>query len=372
MKKEFLVVILLIFISVCLAAEFNYKFEIDIAKHYEKYGYLDKAKEHFIRVFHNPKTPDEAKSEALYQLGQISYEIGDFIQALDEWEVLINDFPESKETGLIDERIPEIRKTVSRATQDQLSALAIANDFHRHNFSDRAKEKFLNIYHDPHTSEADKAEALYLIGQITFEEGDYTVALEDWEIMIERYPDSKQTQEIANRLPQLREIITSDSDTSIISVVAKSYLKNGDFWSNAKNTFNIDYSWMPSVELATKWYDQVMKEFPNSTASEIAYRKKLFALLGWKEAGRDGDKYGAMENFKKYMPEIVETFNSFQKEYPKSQFLQGFRYQIAQTYWFNKDWKKAKIWLNKVVEAGAGNETFYTETAKTRLKKLKY
>ncbi len=96
-----------------------------------------------------------------------------------------------------------------------MTALDIANDFHRHNFSDRAKEKFLNIYHDPSASDQAKAEALYLLGQVSFEEGDYTVALEDWEILIERFPDSKQTGEIANRLSQFREIITHDTETTI-------------------------------------------------------------------------------------------------------------------------------------------------------------
>ena len=372
MKRISIIVTFLIVIFSLFAQDMNCKFELDIAKHFLRYGFTEKAEEHFIQVYHNPKATKEVKSEALYLLGQTAYEKGDYSLALEDWETLINEFPESKQTEMIDERLPEIRKTVSRATKDQLTALEIANDFHRHSFTDRAKEKFLNIYHNPNASDESKAEALYLLGQISFEEGDYTVALEDWEILIEKYPESPQTMEIANRLPQLRDIITHDTDSSIISVVAKSYLNNGDFWSNAKNMFNIDYSWMPSVELATSWYDKVIDEFPNSNAGEIAYRRKLFTLLGWKEPGRDGESYGAYKNFTKYIPQVVSTFNEYESKFPRSQFLQGFRYQIAQAYWFHKDWSSTKKWLQKVIDAGNGEDTFYTVTAKARLKKIKY
>jgi TolA-binding protein len=364
---------LLLFVTFALfSQDFNYRYELDIANHYKRYGFSDKAKEHYIKVYHNPKTPAEAKSEALYLLGQTAYEEGEYTLAIEDWEILINDFPESKETKEIDRRLPEIRETVTKVTHDQLTALDIANDFHRHNFSDRAKEKFLNIYHDPSASDQAKAEALYLLGQVSFEEGDYTVALEDWEILIERFPDSKQTGEIANRLSQFREIITHDTETTIFSVVARSYLNNGDFWSNAKSMFNIDYSWMPNVELAVSWYDKMLAEFPKTNASEVAYRRKLFTLLGWKEAGRDGESYGAFADFKKYIPQILETFTSYEKEFPESQYLQGFRYQIAQSYWFQKDWNNAKKWLQIVIDSGHGEDTFYTQTAKARLEKLRY
>jgi len=300
MKKWFFIAIFLLLTCMLFAQDYyNYRAELDIAQHYIRHGFKDKAKECYIRVYHNPRTPDEAKSEALYLLGQTAYEEGNYTVAIEDWEILINDYPDSKETKKIDERLPEIRDTVAQVTKDQLTALDIANDFHRHNFSERAKEKFLNIYHDPDASDIAKAEALYLLGQISFEEGDYTVALEDWEILIERYPESKQTIEIANRLSQFREIITHDTESTIFSVVARSYLNNGDFWSNAKSTFHIDYSWMPNVELAVNWYDKILEEYPQSNAAEVAYRRKLFTLLGWKESGRDGESYGTYDNFKK-------------------------------------------------------------------------
>jgi hypothetical protein len=49
----------------------------------------------------------------------------------------------------------------------------------------------------------------------------------------------------------------------------------------------IDASWLPHVEMAVDWYDRVIKEFPGSDAAELAYERKLFALIGGKELGED-------------------------------------------------------------------------------------
>ncbi len=61
----------------------------------------------------------------------------------------------------------------------------------------------------------------------------------------------------------------------------------------------------------------MLEEFPKTNASEIAYRRKLFTLLGWKEAGRDGESYGAFADFRKYIPQILETFTSYEKDFPE-------------------------------------------------------
>ncbi len=52
--------------------------------------------------------------------------------------------------------------------------------------------------------------------------------------------------------------------------------------------------------------------------------------------------------------------------------LQGFRYQIAQAYWIEKDWNQTREWLQKVIDSSKGLATFYSETAKARLKKLEH
>lgn len=75
--------------------------------------------------------------------------------------------------------------------------------------------------------------------------------------------------------------------------------------------------------------DRVIKEFPGTYAAELAYSRKLFAIIGWEEPGQYGTKYGIMNDFKKFIPILLQTFESFEAAFPESSFLQGFRYQIA-------------------------------------------
>lgn len=161
------------------------------------------------------------------------------------------------------------------------------------------------------------------------------------------------------------------SDSNITSLTAQSYVSNGDFWSKSDRVFHIDSSWLPHVELAAGWYDRTIKEFPNSDAAELAYERKLFALIGWKEIGEDS-AYGLRANFGKYMPQVLDTFTSFENAFPSNSSLQAFRYQIAQAYWGQRDWSNARLWLERVIEKGDGRPTFYTETANARLQKLEY
>jgi tetratricopeptide (TPR) repeat protein len=257
----------------------------------------------------------------------------------------------------------------SRPMQGQ--SIEVAKDYYVHNVKERALESFIDVFHNSKAPET-KAEALYYMGQIAFEDNNYSAAFSDWTRLIKDYPTSKQAAEIKDRVTEMREVMGKVSSASISSTVAGSYVKNGDFWSKADRTFVIDTSWLPSVELANAWYDKTIAEFPGTEAAEIAYQSKLFTVLGWKELGEYASPYGVRADFNKYMPLLLETFSSFEAAFPKSPYLQGFRYQIAQAYWGKKDWQNAREWLNKIVQASDGHASFYTETAKARLSKIEY
>lgn len=248
----------------------------------------------------------------------------------------------------------------------------LAKEYYRHNLVENAKEEFINIFNNDKSSNNDKAISIYWLGQISFDENNYTVAFEDWNQLVNKYPKSEQAIEIQERLVQLKDIIEQVSTSSIPSVVARSFIKNGDFWSKASQRFTIDGSWMPNVELANEWYDRVIQEFPGSNAAEMAYQRKFFTILGWKESGRYGSSYGVENNFSKYMPMLLQTFSDFSTSFPESSYLQGFRYQIAQAYWGEKKWNETREWLKKIINAGGEEETFYTQTAKARLNKVEY
>lgn len=250
--------------------------------------------------------------------------------------------------------------------------IGLAKDLYVHNLKSHALEMFIEILHNSKSPATNKAEALYYMGQISFDDGRYSTALDDWQALIKDYPTNPKANEIKDRLTQMKDVFTKVSDASITSTIAQSYMKNGDFWSKADEKFTIDGSWMPDVELALQWYDKVIAEFPGSDGTELAFRKKLFAILGWKEVGQYGSSYGIEADFSKYMPILLKTFEEFEAAFPNSYYLQGFRYQIAQAYWGAKDWTNARKWLNKIIEVGQGQSSFYTETAKARLNKLEY
>lgn len=250
--------------------------------------------------------------------------------------------------------------------------ISIAKDFYEHNLKERALEEFIIVYNTPSTTPEIRSEALYYMGQITFDDGRFSTALEDWKKLIEIFPTSVRATEIKERLAQLNEVFSKSVDENISSSVAKLYIKNGDFWSDDSRTFTIETSWLPKVELAIDWYDKVILEFPKTYAAELAYQRKLFTILGWKEIGQYGSRYGMSDDFKKYLPILLKTFDEFEISFPESSFSQGFRYQIAQTFWLSGDWANTRIWLNKIIDKSKGQSSFYSETAKARLNKIEH
>ena len=374
-KALFLIVFFMIF-NLIYSSEFFYKLnstdQMDFAIDLYNHGFLDGALEYFIAIYNNERTLKEYKAEALYLMGEISYEKKDFDNAFADWSNFKQKYPNHKLNETIPDKLENIKQAKLKEKNYSVSALDIANDYYRHDLNLIAKEKFLSIYHDPGSSVDEKAKALYIVGQIIFEEGDYSLALEDWELLITKFPDSEYAKQIAIIYSQISDIVTFDSDRNSITLVARAYLQNGDFWSSADREFTIDSSWMPSVEIAVKWYDKVLKEFPGTPSAEVAYRRKLFALLGSSNSDDDHKAFGLKENFKKYIPVVLQTFSDFEKDFPKSAYMQGIRYQIAQAYWTEGYTKNAKTWLKKIITCGNGKETFYTETAKARLKNLKF
>ncbi len=170
---------------------------------------------------------------------------------------------------------------------------------------------------------------------------------------------------------QLNEVLSKELDTHVNSVVAGSYLSNGDFWASNHDVFTIDSSFLEETELATSWYDRVIHEFAGSDDAEVAYRKKLFVLIGYREPGEYGRSWGVKQNYKLYMPKLLSAFAEMESAFPSDSSLQAFRYQIAQLYWVNEDKTNARLWLQKVIDKGDGSPSFYSEAAKARVENLK-
>jgi tetratricopeptide (TPR) repeat protein len=251
-------------------------------------------------------------------------------------------------------------------------SVEVAKDYSQHGLNEKAKDILISALHNSGTTPANKAKALYLLGTISFDEGRVSVALTDWQTLIKEFPQTPEAKEISARLAQLNEMVTKLSDGNVTSAVARSYLSNGNFWSKGESKFVIDSSWLPQIELATEWYDRVILEFPGSDAAELAYEKKVIALLGSREIGRDGESYGLKADYNKYLPQVLGTFAAMESAFPTNSSLQALRYQIAQAYWGHKDWANTRLWLQTIIDKSNGEHTFYTELAKARLTKIEF
>ncbi len=219
-----------------------------------------------------------------------------------------------------------------------------------------------------------RAKAYYYLGTLDFDENNLRGAVEVWGELVRKFPSSEEAAIVAGRLEELGELAGEVAHETTDNAVAQAYLRNGDFWSRRKATnFTIDSSWLETVEAANRWYDRVIEEFPGTAASRIAYKSKLMTLLGWEGAGGHG-AYGIMGDSERYMPEFLKTFAAFEAAHPEAPSLQGFRFQIAQSYWMAKEWDKTREWLTIVVEHAGGEESrsFYKDLAERRLKHVEY
>ena len=259
-----------------------------------------------------------------------------------------------------------------------ISSLAYAQSFDKaqmllqYGLSKEAKIELINIVFGDY-EEKIKAKAYYLLGNIAFDENKVSVALETWKELYTKYPESSEAIVVKDRIKDLTDIVGDISKETIANAIAVSYLRNGDFWSKGKSDkFLIDSSWIPNIETAVKWYDKVIFEYPNTTAARIAYQSKLKTILGWEETGKYGQKYGIKESFSDYKTQLLDTFGSFEKEYPEDSSLQAFRYQIAQLYWHARDWDKTREWLNIIIEKAGNGDSFYKDLAQRRLLEVEY
>jgi tetratricopeptide (TPR) repeat protein len=251
-------------------------------------------------------------------------------------------------------------------------SLEKAQMFLRFNLGNEGKIELINVVFSNAKAD-DKAEALYLLGTIAFSENKISQAIDTWKELIAKYPNSSHGKVVQEEIKELSQVVTEVADASVNNAIAQLYLSHGDFWSKGKNNkFVIDASWIPNVEIAIRWYDKVISEFPKSEAARRAYRDKMRTLLGWKELGTRGEKYGIEQSFDTYILMLLETFEAFENSFPEDSLLQPFRYQIAQAYWGNKKWAQTRKWLILIIVKSGAADSFYKDLAEWRLKKIEY
>ena len=231
-----------------------------------------------------------------------------------------------------------------------------ARDLYVHGLKGRAMETYIGILHTASFPADAKAEALYYMGQMSFEDGSFATAMNDWQKLVSEYPDSPRAAELKDRFTQLQEVYSKVADPPIDSVVARSYIKNGDFWAGGERRFSVETSLLPNIDLGVAWYDRVIREFPGTEAADLAMQRKVFLWLGFVES-----------DYPRNLQGLLDAFTAYEAAFPKDENLQAFRYQISQVYWRHGDWLTTTAWLNKVIAVAGDKSTFYSDMAKARL-----
>ena len=273
------------------------------------------------------------------------------------------------------------------------ASLDKARMLHLHGLTIDAKKELIEVIFSKEKA-THKAEAYYMLGTLAFEQNDISAALETWTQLIGDFPNSDQAKLVKDRIKLLSESIGEASRNPLENIVAQSYLRNAEFWSEGKSKRFVitPPSGLLKMEVAISWYDRVIQEFPQTTASRIAYEGKMLILIGWvgwENIGSSDDVAVAQTNFEHYMPQLVETFSVFERDYPEASTLQAFRFQIVQQYyhtamltkalgWYSLGLDKtdhyrnqAREWLNLVIEKAGEQYTFYRDIAECYLRYLR-
>ena len=241
-----------------------------------------------------------------------------------------------------------------------------------HGLKAQAKSELIDAIFSGSSNDS-KAHAYYTLGNLAFEENNTSIALDSWRTLIGDYPNSQYAAAVKDRIEKLAEIVGESVRETVNNAVAASYLKHANFWSKDRSTiFRVDSSWTPNIEAALKWYDKVIKEYPGTVASKVAYQDKMRTTPGGEKRGKYGLSHGIKDDFNKYMPMMLDTFAAFEAEHPDASSMQAFRYQIAQAYWSQKDWGKTREWLNLIIAKAGEGDSFYKDLAQRRMNKVEF
>ena len=87
--------------------------------------------------------------------------------------------------------------------------------------------------------------------------------------------------------------------------------------------------------------------------------------------------YGVRTDSLDYLEKLVDTFRSFEQDFPNDMTLQACRFQIGQVYFGigvrsgEKQWlKQAKEWFDEIIVNSGEDETFYRQISEERNKSI--
>ena len=152
-----------------------------------------------------------------------------------------------------------------------------------------AKRAFIDLLYNDEAHEEDKADALYQLGLIAFNNKDIGLATETWGLLIDEFPNTEKGRTVSAGIKYLLEdynalVLESakeeigDREEVMRDALAQSYLLNAQFWWDPPKQWGIYTSHINQFTMARDWYDKVVTEFPRTDAAKkaMSYRFMLY------------------------------------------------------------------------------------------------
>ena len=158
-----------------------------------------------------------------------------------------------------------------------------------HGLEADAKRAFIDLLYNDEAHEEDKADALYQLGLIAFNNKDIGLATETWSLLINEFPNTEKGRTVSAGIKYLLEdydVLVLESAKEEIrnreevmrDALAQSYLLNAQFWWDPPKQWGIYTSHINQFTMAREWYDKVVTEFPRTDAAKkaMSYRFMLY------------------------------------------------------------------------------------------------
>lgn len=261
------------------------------------------------------------------------------------------------------------------ASPIEATSIDRANMLKKNGLLEDARRLFIDILYGD-SKEEDKATALYSLGVMAFNEKNLALATDMWELLVDQFPNSEEAKRVAAGMDYLVDDAVALTNELVENEIARSYLINGDFWSNdiKNHRWVIDSSWLDEAGLAVEWYDKVIKEFSMTPAAKLAYLEKFKTVMASEDQ----------------ISKLVSIYKNFSKDFPDDIHISVLEFQIAQKYWasdmyyynqlknaisdgdttrieFDHLFVSTRKWLETVVRKSKG---VYKQTAQERLKEI--
>lgn len=220
-----------------------------------------------------------------------------------------------------------------------------------------AKRAFIDLLYNDMAHEEDKADALYQLGLIAFNNKDIGLATETWGLLIDEFPNTEKSRTVSAGIKYLLEdydvlVLESakeeirDREEVMRDALAQSYLLNAQFWWAPPKQWGIYTSHINQFTMAREWYDKVVTEFPGTDAAKKAmsyrfmlykdgmevYRKERQLSFDKKKEEIPNAVLELSQDFEPRILPLIHEYNKFVEDFPGDAVAHIMELQIAQEY----------------------------------------